>query len=70
MAIINTQIKSQLGLQGKTPKSYDGTSKIVQDTRPGEQGGETTIKDSLYDLDGETPETYLEILNKELSTKK
>lgn len=70
MAIVNSQLNSRLGLQGRVPEKYNGTSGLVIDKSPGLPGGEEPVLESLYDLEDANPETYLKKLNKELSTRK
>ena len=50
MALLNSVTKSGLGLQGKTPNSFDPESKL--DT--------LTLAGSQLDLDGKTPKKYLD----------
>ena len=50
MALLNSVTKSGLGLQGKTPNSFDPESKLDP----------LTLAGSQLDLDGKSPKKYLD----------
>jgi hypothetical protein len=54
MSLLSKLSTSLLGLAGKTPKAYDGSSKILP----------KSLQQSQLDLDAKTPKKYLDNLPK------
>lgn len=63
MGILQTYKQSELGLKGQTPQRTPKPAH-VKDSISG-PGGEELVYDSRLDLNGTTPETYLEKLHRE-----
>lgn len=60
MGIFKTQLGSNLGLKGETPATREGALSTSQLHAQGTGPVNLKADHSLYDLDGKTPEKYLD----------
>lgn len=60
MGIFKNQLQSNLGLKGATPDTREGALKTSQIHAQGNAPAELKSDHSIHDLDGITPEKYLD----------